>query len=74
MSRRYYVIKESRSSGPGREWKIKLESGPIVSTHGANRGAAVRKAKRLGKKNGRAVMVNYADGRTGAAYYRADEL
>jgi hypothetical protein len=72
--RRYYVIKENKSTGGGREWKVKLENGRVISTHGQNRGAAISKAKRLGARNNRPVMVNYADGRTGAAYYDETEL
>jgi len=72
--RRYYVIKERKSTGSGREWKVKLEQGPVISTHGQNRGAAISKAKRLGRRNNRPVMVNYKDGRTGAAYFDENEL
>jgi hypothetical protein len=72
--RRYYVIKEGRSDGPGREWKVKLEQGPVLSTHGQRRRAAINKAKRLGRRNNRPVMVNYADGRTGAVYFDETEL
>jgi hypothetical protein len=72
--RRYYVIKEESSSGSGMEWKVKLEEGPVLSTHGSDRAAAVREAKRLGANNGRSVMVNDADGRTGAALYDREDL
>jgi hypothetical protein len=75
MSERwYYVIKEQRSNGDGQEWKVKLEDGPVLSTHGSDRRRAIREAKRLGKNNSRSVMVNYADGRTGAAFYDKEEL
>jgi len=72
--RRYYVIKEAKSAGSGMEWKVKLENGPVISTHGQRRGEAIKEAKRLGAKNNRPVMVNYKDGRTGAAYYDETEL
>jgi len=63
MGRRYYVIKENG------QWKVKLEQGRVLRTFGTNRGAAINHAKDLGKRNNRDVMVNYADGRTGAAYH-----
>jgi hypothetical protein len=72
--RNYYVIKEARSGGAGREWKVKLERGPVLSTHGQDRPEAIAEAKRLGASNGRGVMVNYADGRTGAAYHSEGDL
>lgn len=73
-NRRYYVIHEERSDGSGSEWKVKLEKGAVVSTHGNDRRAAINEAKRLGRNNSRPVMVNYKDGRTGAAYYPKEEL
>jgi hypothetical protein len=72
--RRYYVIHEERSGSSGSEWKVKLEKGAVVSTHGTDRRAAINEAKRLGRNNNRPVMVNYKDGRTGAAYFSAGEL
>jgi hypothetical protein len=73
--RRYYVIHEERSgSSTGSEWKVKLESGPVLSTHGSDRRGAIDEAKRLGRSNDRPVMVNYKDGRTGAEYYSVGEL
>jgi hypothetical protein len=66
--RRYYVIKE------GGEWKVKLENGPVLSTHGDDRSAATKEAKRLGRNNNRPVMRNYADGRTGETYWDETEL
>jgi len=72
--RRYYVIYEERSNGSGSEWKVKLEKGPVLSTHGSDRRAAINEAKRLGKSNNRPVMVNYKDGRTGAQYFDETEL
>jgi len=68
-ARRYYVIHEDG------QWKVKLEKGPVLSVHGpAGRRAAIREAKRLGQNQNRPVMVNYKDGRTGAQYFRAEEL
>jgi len=72
--RRYYVIHEQRSNGSGSEWKVKLQNGPVLSTHGSDRRAAIREAKRLGSNNNRPVMVNYKDGRTGAQYYDETDL
>lgn len=60
--RRYYVVKENGA------WKVMLEEGPTLQTFQTKQ-PAVGRAKELGKKNGRAVMVNYADGRTGQQYY-----
>jgi len=60
--RRYYVVYE------GDQWKVMLEEGPTLSTH-ATKQPTVERAKQLGKNNNRPVMVNYADGRTGQAYY-----
>jgi hypothetical protein len=67
-ARRYYVIHE------GGRWKVKLENGPVLSTHGSGRREAIAEAKRLGRNQNRPVMVNYKDGRTGAAYFKASEL
>jgi len=66
--RRYYVIHEDG------QWKIKLENGPVLSTHGSDRRGAIDEAKRLGGNNNRPVMVNYKDGRTGAVYYDETDL
>jgi hypothetical protein len=66
-TRRYYVIHE------GGDWKVKLERGPVLSVPGSRR-AAIREAKRLGRSQGRPVMVNYKDGRTGAQYYSQSDL
>jgi len=62
MGRRYYVVKE------GGEWVVMLENGPNLERY-ATKQPAVERAKELGKNNNRAVMVNYADGRTGQQYY-----
>jgi len=66
-ARRYYVIHEN-----GR-WKVMLEKGRNLSKHNSRR-AAIKEAKRLGRNQGRPVMVNYKDGRTGAVYYSVEEL
>ncbi len=67
-AKRYYVIYENN------EWKVKLEKGRVLSTHGSNRQAAINKAKQLGRRNNRPVMVNYKDGATGATYYSVEDL
>jgi hypothetical protein len=72
--RRYYVIYEEKSNGRGSEWKVKLEQGPVLSTHGSNRRAAINNAKKLGRRNNRPVMINYKDGRTGNRYIDETEL
>lgn len=72
--RRYYVIYEERSQGTGSEWKVKLEKGPVLSTHGSDRRAAIDEAKRLGRNNNRPIMVNYKSGATGAQYYDETDL
>jgi len=61
-SRRYYVVKE------GGQWVVMLEQGRNIDSY-PTKGPAVERAKELGKRNNRAVMVNYADGRTGQQYY-----
>jgi len=66
--RRYYVIHENG------EWKVKLQNGPVLSTHGSDRRGAINEAKRLGSNQNRPVMVNYKDGRTGAVYFDETEL
>lgn len=73
-SRRYYVIHESTNANPDGEWKVKLEEGPVLSTHGSERHKAIKEAKRLGRNNNRPVMVNYKSGATGAAYHSSDSL
>jgi ABC-type antimicrobial peptide transport system ATPase subunit len=67
-AKRYYVIKENG------EWKVKLEKGRVLRTFGTNRKRAIKHAKKLGRRNNRPVMVNYADGATGAEYYSKEEL
>jgi len=62
MGRRYYVVYE------GDQWKVMLEEGRTLRTFDTKR-PAVEHAKGLGKRNNRAVMVNYKDGRTGQQYY-----
>jgi len=66
--RRYYVIHE------GDEWKVMLQNGPVLSTHGSDRRGAIDEAKRLGSNQNRPVMVNYKDGRTGAQYIDETDL
>lgn len=66
-TKRYYVIKEDG------EWKVKLEEGRVLAAPGS-REDAIDEAKRLGRSNERPVMVNYASGATGAAYFSADQL
>jgi hypothetical protein len=67
-AKRYYVIYEDD------EWKIKLEKGRVIRTFGSNRQRAISKAKKLGRRNNRPVMVNYKSGATGAEYYSKEEL
>jgi len=62
MARRYYVVFEDGN------WKVMLEEGPTLQTY-MTKVPAVERAKELGRKNDRPVMVNYQDGRTGQAYY-----
>lgn len=67
MGRRYYVVFEDG------QWVVMLENGPNLESFDT-KGPAVNRAKQLGKRNDRAVMVNYKDGRTGQQYYDyADE-
>jgi hypothetical protein len=67
-NRRYYVVHS------GGEWKIRLESGPVIETLGSDRSGAITRAKELGRRHDRSVMVNYKDGRLGAAYFDEAEL
>jgi hypothetical protein len=60
--KRYYVVFED-----GR-WIVMLENGPNLETF-TTKQPAVKRAKELGRRNDRAVMVNYKDGRTGAQYF-----
>lgn len=62
MSRRYYVVYE------GDRWEIMLEEGRTLETF-ATKQPAVARAKQLGRRNSRPVMVNYKDGRTGQQYF-----
>jgi len=62
MSRRYYVVYE------GEQWVVMLEEGRNIQTFDAKRPAVMR-AKELGRRNDRDVMVNYKDGRTGQQFY-----
>jgi hypothetical protein len=67
-NRRYYVVYK------GGEWKIRLESGPVIETMGSDRSGAITRAKELGRRHDRSVMVNYKDGRLGAAYFDEADL
>jgi thiamine kinase-like enzyme len=62
MTRRYYVVYE------GDRWVVMLENGPNIESF-ATKAPAVERAKELGRKNNRPVMVNFKDGRTGQDYY-----
>ncbi len=62
MGRRYYVVYE------GDQWKVMLEEGRTLRNF-ETKMPAVEHAKKLGRRNNRAVMVNYKDGRTGQAYF-----
>jgi len=62
MGRRYYVVYE------GDKWKVMLENGPNLETF-ETKAPAVERAKELGKRNNRPVMVNYQSGATGQQYY-----
>jgi len=66
--RRYYVVHQDG------EWKVRLESGPVIEALGSDRNGAISRARELGRRNGRSVMVNYKDGRLGAAYFEETEL
>jgi hypothetical protein len=68
QSRRYYVVYK------GGEWKVRLESGPVIETLGSDRSGAISRAKELGRRHDRSVMVNYKDGRLGAAYFDESDL
>ncbi|MFB6229175.1 MAG: hypothetical protein ABEH88_11595 [Halobacteriales archaeon] len=67
-NRRYYVVYK------GGEWKVRLESGPVIETLGSDRRGAISRAKELGRRHDRSVMVNYKDGRLGAAYFDESDL
>jgi len=54
----YYVIYE------GGQWKVKLERGRVVSSGHRKQSAAIRKARKLGRRNGRKVVVNAKAGYT----------
>jgi len=56
--RAYYVIFEDD------EWKVKLERGRVVSANHRKQSAAIRKARKLGRKNDRKVVVNAKAGYT----------
>jgi len=54
----YYVIYE------GDQWKVKLERGRVVSAGHRKQSAAIRKARKLARKNDRKVVVNAKEGYT----------
>jgi hypothetical protein len=56
--RAYYVIFEDE------QWKVKLERGRVVSSNHRKQSAAIRKARKLGRKNDRKVVVNAKEGYT----------
>lgn len=62
MPRRYYVVYE------GDQCEVMLEEGRTLEVF-ARKAPAVERAKQLGRRNDRPVMVNYKDGRTGQQYY-----
>jgi hypothetical protein len=63
MSRRYYVVYEEDKG-----WVVMLEEGANLRVFDTKQ-PAVEHAKQLGKRNNRAVMVNYKSGATGQQYY-----
>ena len=56
--RAYYVIWEDE------QWKVKLEQGPVVSAGHRKQSGAIRKARQLGRKNNRRVVINAKEGYT----------
>lgn len=68
QTRRYFVVYG------GGEWKIRLESGPVIETMGSDRSGAIDRAKELGRRHDRSVMVNYKDGRLNATYFDKTNL
>jgi cob(I)alamin adenosyltransferase len=54
----YYVIYEDD------QWKVKLERGRVVSSNHRKQSAAIRKARKLARKNERKVVVNAKEGYT----------
>lgn len=62
MGRRYYVVYEDG------EWVVMLEEGRNIQTF-PRKAPAVKRAKELGRRNDRDVMVNYKDGHTGQQFF-----
>jgi len=58
MSRNYYVVKKDG------QWKVKLESGPYLSTHRSQK-AAKREALRLARNNNRGGCIPHERYRLG---------
>lgn len=57
-NRAYYVIWEDE------QWKVKLEQGPVVSAGHRKQSGAIRKARRLARKQDRKVVINAKEGYT----------
>jgi len=57
-NRAYFVIFEDE------QWKVKLEKGRVVSSGHRKQSAAIRKARKLGRRNNRRVVVNAKAGYT----------
>ena len=56
--RAYYVIFEDD------QWKVKLERGRVVSAGHRTQQGAINKARSLGRRNDRKVVVNAKEGYT----------
>jgi cob(I)alamin adenosyltransferase len=56
--RAYYVIFEDD------QWKVKLERGRVVSAGHRTQQAAINKARSLGRRNDRKVVINAKEGYT----------
>lgn len=60
MSKRaYYVVYSDRHG-----WHVKLENGRAVDTSPRKQSTAIKRAKELGRKNDRRVVVNTRTGYT----------
>lgn len=57
-NRAYYVVFEDE------QWKVKLERGRVVSSGHRKQSAAITKARQLGRRNDRKVVVNAKAGYT----------
>ena len=56
--RAYYVVYKND------QWKVKLERGRVVSSNHRKQSAAIREARKLGRRNDRKVVVNTKQGYT----------